>query len=346
MRHLVGLLLAACTGAAMAQSLTLDLLAPRGEQLSAVTTTRETVNVLGRTAPGALARVGGESVTVYNTGVFARDRVPLTLGPNTIRIEATAADGQTVSRVLEIEPLAAPPGPVWPEDRLWLDGGSLQPQEAQRVAPGEAVEVSVRATKGQRVAARLPGQTWQPLKENSAGRYRALLAFGSVGDVPPAPVQVRVTERAAARGAKPSHITALTPGDAGLWRADPERLYTVGADGAVLVHGLHAVRLGGPNLADLPAGTLLSVTDQQGEHLRVQLAPGTDAWVAASAVAPAAAGTAAPRVHFSSLSVSGSAEGDVVQVPLSARVPYAVRAVADPSGRRWHLNLLQTQQRP
>lgn len=338
MRQLVGLLLAACAGAAMAQALTLELLAPRAEQLSAVTTTRDTVNVLGRTAPGALVRVGGELVTVYSTGIFARDRVPLTLGPNTIRVEAAGADGQALTRVLEIERVPPPPGPVWPEARLWLDGSSLQPQEAQRVAPGEVVEVSLRATPGQRADARLPGQSWQPLKETSAGRYRALLAFGTAGDVPPAPVQVRVSARTSARGAKPSSITALSPGETGAWRADPERLYTVGTDGAVLAHGLHTVRLGGPNLADLPAGTLLAATGQQGEHLRVQLAPGTEAWVAASAVAPADTGTAAPRAHFSSLSVSGSAEGDVVQVPLNARVPYAVRAVADASGRQ-HLEV-------
>lgn len=341
MRRVVGLLcllLTACTGRAMGQALTLDLLAPRGERPTTTTTTRDTINLLGRTARGALVRVGGEPVTVYSTGVFARDRVPLTLGPNTIRIEATAADGQTLTRVLEIERAAPPSGPAWPEDRLWLDGSSLQPQETQRVAPGEAVEVSVRATPSQRVDARLPGQPWQPLAETSAGRYRALLAFGSAAVGRPAPVQLRVTARRLLRGAKASGIVALTPGDAGLWRADPERLYTVGTDGAVLLHGLHAVRLGGPNLADLPAGTLLNITGQQGDHLRAQLAPDTDGWVAASAVAPAAAGTAAPRVHFSSLSVSGSAEGDVVQLPLNARVPYAVRARADASGRQ-HLEV-------
>ena len=341
------LLWAAGAGAAGAQSLTLDLLAPRAEQS---TTTRDTVNVLGRTTPGALAQVGGQPVTVYSTGVFARDRVPLALGSNTIRIEATAADGQTLSRVLKIERVAPPPGVQWPADRLWLDGASLQPQEARRVAPGEAVEVSVYATPGQRVEARLTQQPWQGLTETSAGRYRALLAFGSVADVMPAPVQVRVQARVQSRvqtsartGARPhksatSTLSALTPGEAGQWRVHVERLYAAGAEGAVLLHGLHEVRLGGPNLAEVPADTLLAVTGQQGEFLRVRLAPDTEAWVAASAVAPAAAGTAAPRVHFNSLSVSGSAEGDVVQLPLDASVPYAVRAVADASGRQ-HLEV-------
>ena len=160
------LLWAAGAGAAWAQSLTLDLLAPRAQQspppitphTTPHTKTRDTVNVLGRTTPGALARVGGEPVTVFSTGVFARDHVPLALGSNTIRIEATLADGQTLLRMLEIERVAPPPSVVWPADRLWLDGASLQPQEVRRVAAGEAIAVSVCATPGQRVEARLTTQ--------------------------------------------------------------------------------------------------------------------------------------------------------------------------------------------
>lgn len=346
------LLLAAGAGVVSAESLTLDLLAPRAER---PTTTHDSVNVLGRTTAGAVVRVAGQVVTVYSTGVFARDRVPLELGPNTIRIEAMSADGQTLTHTLQLERVAPPTGAVWPTDRLWLDGASLQPQELRRVAPGEGVEVSLRATPGQRVEARLTGQPWQRLTEIGTGRYRTLLTFGTAADVPAAPLQVRVlaaplqmrvlarlhsATRTAARTHKAtaSAITALTPGKAGQWRVDPERLYTVGADGASLLHGLHAVRLGGPNLADVPAGTLLAVSGQQGEFLRLQLAPDTEAWVAAGAVAPAPAGTAAPRVYFTSLSISGSAEGGVVQIPLAAQVPYTVRAVADAAGRQ-HLEV-------
>jgi len=70
-----------------------------------------------------------------------------------------------------------------------------------------------------------------------------------------------------------------------------------------------------------------------GEHLRVQLAPDTTAWVPANAVAPAEPGTRAPHAAFTSLAVAGSADGDVVNIPLAARVPYAVQAVADAAGR-------------
>jgi N-acetylmuramoyl-L-alanine amidase len=327
----------------------LDVLAPVA---TGAPTTREFVHLLGRTAPDAQVRVAGEPAPVYRTGVFLRDRLPLALGLNTFTLQATGADGQVTVRTLQVERVAPPAPAQWPADRLWLDGSSLRPDQDLRVAPGEPVEVAVRATPGQQVQARLPGQGWQPLAEASPGRYRAALAFATSGEVEPAPVMVRVLARSLpaaaqrqgraaprANASRPSTaVQAQTPGAAGQWRADPERLHVVGPEGATLLHGLHDVRLGGPNLTELPSGTLLAARAQRSDHLQVQLSPDTTAWVAQAAVAPAAPGTPVPRVHFTTLSLSGQAEGDVLQVPLAAAVPYAVRAVAGTGGQH-HLEV-------
>ncbi len=336
MRALITVLLASAPLLAAAQTpLTLELLAPREAAGEArPTTTREFVNLLGRTAPGTQVRVGGEPVTVYASGVFARDRIPLAPGINRIAIEATSGAGQTLARMLEIERQPVPPGPRWPSGSLWLNGASLRPDQVLRVAPGESVEVAVQATAGQQVEARLPGHGWQALTETAAGHYRAGLAFAGAGDVAAAPVQIRVTPTTLPRSAGKRALLALTAGEAGQWRADPERLFMVGPEGADLLHGLHEVRLGGPNLAELPAGTLLAATGQQGDMLRVQLAPDTAAWVATPALAAAPPGTLRPQAAIGTLSVTGSPEGDVVLVPLAARVPFAMRAVADAAGRQ------------
>ena len=170
----------------------LDVLAPVA---NGAPTTREFVHLLGRTAPDAQVRVAGEPAPVYRTGVFVRDRLPLALGLNTFTLQATGADGQVTVRTLQVERVAPPAPAQWPADRLWLDGSSLRPDQDLRVAPGEPVEVAVRATPGQQVQARLPGQGWQPLAEASPGRYRAALAFATSGEVEPAPVMVRVLAR-------------------------------------------------------------------------------------------------------------------------------------------------------
>ena len=345
---LLAVLLAVLPTGAWAQA-TLQLLSPRpGEP---ATTVRDHVHVLGRTAPGATVRVGGEPVTVFATGVFARDRVPLQPGANTILIEASLADGQVQRLPLQIERTAAPAVPVPPgqRDGLWMDAASLRPAAPVMLAPVDTVEVAVRATPGQRVQARLPGQKdWQPLQERSdagrdrgPGNYRALLAFGTAEEQAAGPVQLRLmpAESRASRGrgkaaalARP--LTAQTAGSVGQWRADPERLYAVGPDGAELLHGLHEVRLGGPYLTELPPGTLLAATARRGDFLRVQLSPDTAAWVAQQQLLPAPPGTAAPVAVFTSVSVAGDAEGDVVNLPLAARVPYAVQATLTPEGRQ------------
>jgi hypothetical protein len=331
-----------------AQAPALEVLSPRpGEPAS---TTREFVNVLGRTTPGSTVRVGGEAVTVFSTGVFARDRVPLQPGANTIEIEARAPGSSQWQRLpLQVE-RSAPPTPVaWPATALWLDGSSLRPAEPVVLAPGEGVEVAVRATPGARVEARLPGQKgWQPLIERGNGRYRALLAFEAGGDFAAGPVQLRVMAASAAptsapapagKGkarAKPNRaLTTEAPGTVGQWRDDPERLHTVGAEGAELLHGLHEVRLGGPFLAELPAGTLLAATGRRGDFLRVQLAPDTSAWVQEKHLQAADAGTPAPQAVFTSVSLSGEGEHDLLSVPLAARVPYRVTASVGPDGREF-----------
>ena len=335
LRRACAILLLAFTAAAAAwaQAFTLDLLAPADPRAGI---TRDSVNVLGRTAPGSTVRVGGVAVTVYATGVFVRDRVPLALGPNSIRIDATSATGQTLERLLEIERTPPPPGAVWPDDRLWLDGSSLRPAETLRVAPGEPVEVAVRATPGQQVQARLPGQeAWQSLLEHTPGSYRALLRFDGTADVEPAPVELRLDGAALPRSARPREVLAMSFGSVGAWRADPQRLVVAGPDGADLLHGLHEVRLGGPNLAELPAGTVLQLSGQRGDRLRVQLSPDTTAWVAERSVQPAPAGSLRPHAVFTSVSAAGgasAADGDTIALALPVGQPYSVRAVAVPGG--------------
>jgi N-acetylmuramoyl-L-alanine amidase len=333
--------------------LTLELLAPRaaaGEDRIAIA--REYVNVLGRSAPGARVNIAGEMAATFSTGVFVRDRVPLAMGANRIAVVAELG-GERAEAVLEIERTPQPPATDWPRDTLWLDGSSLDPAEPRWLAPGEALEPSVRATAGQKVEARLPGMAgWTPLVEAPAGsgRYNGSLHWpaAAAADVPAASVAYRVspltlpTRGPRARWARP--VLALSPSTIGLWAAEPRRVVRV-ADNAsatgptfpvALLHGNHEVRLGGPNLGEAWPGTLLRVLARQGGRLRVQLAPGQEAWIDERATEPAAAGARVPQPVFTSFGVDtsgGDAEGDVLTLPLGAvPVPHLVRVASQPEG--------------
>jgi N-acetylmuramoyl-L-alanine amidase len=332
----------------------LQVLAPREAQQSP--TAEDQVHVLGRTTVDARVWVAGEAATVFSSGIFVRDGVPLALGDNRITINAESADGRVSTQTVLLQRQAPQATVAWPTQHLFINGQSLRPQQLVYVQPGEAVQVAVQATPGQRVRAQLPGQPWQPLYEESPGRYRASLAFstlpsmGAQSGVTPAPVRIEVQAVSAPSSARQTRsaretgrrLLALTPGAVGQWAPDADRLWQVGDSGAALLHGLHEVRLGGPFLAELPPGTLLHVNGQQGSHLRVQLAPDTQAWVAAADGRWAAPGTAPPQAYFTSLSVTGSAQGDVLQIPLTAAVPYAVNARSDGATHRLEIDLFST----
>jgi len=358
MRFIAAALLAFAAWAALAAPPALELLAPKDE---AATTTREFVNVLGRSAPGARVSVGGEAAAVFATGIFVRDRVPLVLGRNRIEVVATL-NGERSETMLEVERLATPTPLDWPRDRLWLDGASLRPAELRQLAPGESIEFGVRATPGQKVELRLPGEAgWITLAETTpgSGRYQGHAGWPASrhDDVAAAPWQLRVSARTLtapggpARRLKP--LLALSPAAIGLWASRPDRLVRV-ADNAstnanatspafpvALLHGNHEVRLGGPSLAEALPGTLLRAVAQHGNRLRVMLAPGAEAWIDERAIEAVAPGTRLPIPVFTSFSVDAAAEAattseaDVVNLPLGATpLPYAARPRPLPDGRQ------------
>jgi len=315
----------------------LRLLAPAAGEAS---TTREYVNVLGRTEPGMRVRVGGQEVPVYATGVFVRDRVPLQPGANVIAIEVVdpQASPQDATRLdLQVQrqtPAAAPPAP--PSGLLAIDAASVLPRQERRVAPGEPFEVGFDGTPGMLAQARLPGGPWQALAEDAArpGRYRARLHLPDGPDTEPQPVQLRLRARPGARVQGARTLERRSEAGVGRWSAQALHLAAVGPEGAELVHGLHEVRLGGPNLAELQPGTLLRLTGQDGAHYRVRLAPDTHAWVAVRSVErrtdPA---LRLPAPVFTTVRVAGSEHGDVVSIPFPAPAAWTVRSTSTPDGR-------------
>jgi N-acetylmuramoyl-L-alanine amidase len=190
------------------------------------------------------------------------------------------------------------------------------------------------------VDARLPKGPWLRLAEATdpatgrpTGTYVGYAAFAEREDTSAAPVQVRVKAAAGAKVNGRRSLDAASSGTVGVWNPDRVRLVVVGTEGADLTWGVHEVRLGGPNLAELSGGTVLRITGQRGDAYRVRLASDTEGWVATRSVTPAPAAAQMPYLFFTSLSVSGDAAGDTVVIPYTSPVPYAVRSTEGPDGR-------------
>jgi N-acetylmuramoyl-L-alanine amidase len=329
-----------CAGGPTAQAQSLTLLHPPQQSSQ---TTREFVNVLGRTEPGHKVRVAGEPVTVYATGVFVRDRLPLSPGDNRIDVEVEDPAGQGRRLTLEVrrEPPAAPPAP--PTDRITIVAGSALPQQLHLVDEHEGVEVGFDGTPGLLGTVRWDGAAsgdWLPLVEQRPGQYRARLLPRDAADREPQAVQLRLEAPQGHALAGQASVQLAAPGAVGLWRSEGLRLWrTTASPGQAdtpVTHGLHRVRLGGPFLAELPAGVLLRATGRVGEQLRVAFSPGVVGWVPLARVAPASPAERLPApelASFSHLSVRGTPRGDEIELPWPAELPYAVQTVTTADGR-------------
>lgn len=339
MRLVVGAALWVWLSIAAAQSLL--VLNPKETRSS---TTREFVNVLARTVPGATARIEGVEVPVYTTGVFVRDRVPLAPGGNRLTIEVRTPQGELQQQIIEVERSAPTPAPELPSDRLWIDAASVQPQQLRQVAEGEVVDVVFRGTPRMRATMRHGESGWLPMDETEPGRYVGRLLLRGERALAALPVQLRLVALRGQISDGPHELTQASPGAVGLWPRNEQRLWLTGPDGAALTHGLHEVRLGGPFLTELGPNVMLRVTGQDGEHLRVELAPQTSAWVPQRALTPAPIGSVPPQPVFTNVSAQGSPGADVVTIPFPATLPHAARLVSDGARPRIEVDLFGTHE--
>ncbi len=271
----------------------LAILDPRGE---ATSTTREVAHILGRTSPDAKVTVGGQPARVFATGMFVRDNVPLQMGENRITVVATAPGGQKLERVITVTRAAETPAPPEPtERRLEIDEASIEPARNVILSRGDILELSFRGTPGQNADYSLSAGAWQAMTEardeasgKPSGLYRAAFVATPASDTSNAPVRFRLQ-------AKPSDsnpmkiigepaVEVASKAKVGFWGEQTLRLVRVADDGAAFSFGLHEVRLGGPYLAELPAGTLLRVTGMRGDNYHVRLSPDMDAWIESRAV--------------------------------------------------------------
>lgn len=313
----------------------------RDPEKSLTTTTREYVNIMGVTAPDARVSVAGKEAQVFSTGIFVRDRVPLVLGEN--RIEVVAERGaERASTTLEIKRLEPPKPKLEPRQRLTIDAATIEPRRDVILSRGHELDVSFRGTPAQIAEFRIGDGKWHKMIEEvdsastiPTGRYRATYIAPATGERPAQTITVRL--RPAAQSPVtiigPRVATAKASGKVSFWDEATLHLARTKNDGTALAYGLHEVRLGGPYLTELPAETLLRITGKRDGFYRVALTPTMDAWVSENDVEMLPAGTPLPHLYFTNISVGGDDFSDLVTIPYSARVPFAVSPGMGAAGR-------------
>ena len=305
----------------------LEVTSPRG----AVTTTQSpAVNVLGKADKDATVTVNGVPASVFSSGIFVLDQVPLSMGENKLEVVESKAGAADAVTTLTITREIPPPPPETTASRsLLFVPGSLEPSTALILQPGEVVALAATATSGHTVSARVAGRSL-PLDEQRhpatglpTGVYRANFVVPTVADdVEATSVVFRIEAAGTVEGARELEESAA--GSLTIWAPDRVRLMRVTSDYASVAYGVHEVRLGGPYMGEFTSGTIVRATGGRGNHLRVRLSDSLDGWISARDLEPAPAGTPVPYLSFTSVSVTGRDGTDTITIPYSSPVPFTV----------------------
>ncbi len=312
----------------------------------ATTTTRDYVNVMGRTRPEAKVQVGGKPAKVFATGIFVRDQVPLAMGRNEIVVIAESGT-QRESRTLVVERVTKPAAEFsTAPQRLQLDPKSASPTGEVILSPGEELIVGVNGTPGQIAEFRVGKDRWLPLVEQldadsttPTGRYRGVYVAPAGVERGPLPLEFRLRAQlpkvSPIRITGPKEVTLATKTKVTLWDGTKVHLVRTRSNEVGLVHGLHEVRLGGPYVCVLPENVVLRVTGKQSGNWHVALTPTLDAWVSEQDVEMLPVGTPPPHLFFTIVSVGGDELSDTVSIsyPPTSRVPFSVTPTFGPEGR-------------
>ncbi|UCG15466.1 MAG: N-acetylmuramoyl-L-alanine amidase, partial [Phycisphaerales bacterium] len=291
-------------------------------------TSAEVVHVLGKVAPECKVRVGDEDVEVYSTGGFARDDIPLEMGTNGVEVVATAPDGKTVTRALTVIRKKRPPPS--PPSELKV----VEPAQDLAVLPGEVLSIRATGPPGLSGYATGLGQPakW-PLAEvviddgQPTGRYTAAVRVGTQAFGLALPVRVCLQEE----GAEP--LWAESEGKVEVWDPAAVRVGETKGERAGITFGTHRVRLGGPYLAEVPAGTRFEIVGARGPDFRIRLSEALSGWVAKRDVVQLPAGTPPPHNFFTSCHIGGDEEYDKLSIRLKEKVVFAVTSETEPANQ-------------
>ncbi|HET8625646.1 MAG TPA: N-acetylmuramoyl-L-alanine amidase [Gemmatimonadales bacterium] len=322
----------------------------------AVVDAADSTYLLGTTGAGdAALTINGASVKVWPNGAWiAWVSLPADSIPRFELRASTPRD--TTSLVYE---LRRAPRFIPPPATVWIDSTSLTPRGRVWVHAGEYLTLTARAAPGARLHLRLPNGAivplapdpvradapeavrafgWDTLKLETpvrTDRYRGMLRGCTLGSDPGPVLPVRPSaaeaswQRAAlfaVRGADtasvewPLQIALLDtfPTIAAL-DDDPERLG--GGDG--ITAGRSAI--GATYAWFFPAGTRVQVSGRMNDELRIRLADGVEAWVAAAEAQPLPGGTPVPRARAGPLTLTPARDRVLARIPLGERVPFLVQ---------------------
>ena len=289
-------------------------------EFPADTVERPVFHLLAKTAANSRAFIGDDSCHVYKTGVYFKK---LSFQPGWNRYSSRVRSQDSSWSVYGRQVYVKSPAPARSALPLWVDKTSMEPKEDLWLTGQDHITFRCKGSKGQQawVLAQPGKQKWPLLRTDhddyavyeteielsqlKAGKkyhFNFLLSSPDQKSklLEPAPVTCKLD--------KPSAFPRLR----------------VTKDKAALSYNLGPIRLGGPLLAEYPAGVVLGSNGRIGHYYRIRLNATEEGYISEEDVETLPAGTVTPAFYITSLSTSVQPDCDLVTIPYLQPVAWAL----------------------
>jgi N-acetylmuramoyl-L-alanine amidase len=286
--------------------------------------------IAGCTNPSSKVSLNGKELKVYPSGAFV-SLMNIAVGINPAHVVTLGMNGDSlVKDFFFVRPEA--PKPLSHEPAS-IDTQSVEPRQDLWLGKDDILEVRFKGSPGYKayfdiegVGSGIPMVEMASKESNgSPGIYIGRYKVKESDEAKDVPIRVRLkasfwgSEKAFSRG----KVTILP-------QELPRVVETTGRK-PFLNAGLGEDRLGGAKLGYIQSGIRLSVSGKVGRQYKIRLSDAMTAWLPDNFAQLLPLETPEPRSLTGSISVTGTAAEDVVNVSLSQRLPYLTDQLVDPT---------------
>jgi N-acetylmuramoyl-L-alanine amidase len=292
-------------------------------------------HLLYKTAFPAKAWINGDTVKVYETGIFF-NRIRFTEGLNRIEAGVLSVDSSFTTYTQEFNYVKKPDSRVpFP---LWIDESSITPQMDMVLLPDDQVNISFRGSRGQSGQVIFhPDHRSVPCNRTDFSDYSLYEAEIPLNDWETGrkntfSLMLMPTEQENTPG-----LEIFTKATITTRRLEEFPWIRIGQDNTRLTYNLGAVRLGGPLKAEYPPGVVMKTNGIAGDHYRVTLNQVEQGFVQMENVEELPFSYTRSPYFITSLACGPVDSADVLSIPYPLPVPYAV--IPEPELKRIRIRL-------
>jgi N-acetylmuramoyl-L-alanine amidase len=281
------------------------------------------------TNPSAKIFINGKEVKVYGSGAFIGS-VNLVVGANPVRVVARATNGDSLVKMF-VFTRPEPPKPLMHEPAV-IDVQSIEPRQNLWLGKDDILEVKFRGSPGYKAYFDIEDiESGIPMLElpssdsiSGSGTYIGRYKAKESDETRQVPVRVRLKK--SFWGSE----KAFSNGKVSILPKELPRVAIVIGRRPFLNAGLGEDRLGGAKLGYIQAGIRVQIVGKVGRQYKIRLSDAMIGWLPEDFVQLLPVETPQPRSLVGSISTSGNATEDVVNVSLNQRLPYLADQEVDP----------------